>query len=808
MPDTDIKKLLLEVDASVEGLRSELRKADIDLERLEKNFDQRLSNIEKTFADTGKGVTGIGKNVDEVNGKVSRFAGSIKKAAVAIVAAGGLQVLSELVKNGIKYAASLNDQAAALGVTTTALQEYRFAASETGVEQRDLEAGLAVLNRNLGEAAAGSEKQIEKFDNLGLSIRDANGEVRNAADLLPDIARALEGVENPAERAARLISIFGKNGQKLDSLLSGGASRVNELRDAAHDLGIVLSEDQIQNADEVADKLDKVKLVLQAKIAGVVADNTEEILALANALGNLAERSIQALDKWLEFRRAFDGQNQLIARAEQYLDNRQDLSPDTRERAKILAREKILDRTSSGSTEYLGGLITVRNPDPSRVPGIRRSGSSQPRSETRLSLPTPVASSPNFSLATPEGRSSVRRFRKSVDALNKPAEEAAQKLAEWNVELDRLSADLALANAQVTGSLAERAEAEKQRIDADLASDILRIKADKELTKAQQDRVIAVQEQIASAKKQLVDQRLDEDLAEERRRADRLLLDQKLNQLDDELRTAEIEVDATRDRRARLVLERRILALQQEEEKARLEAAIAAGEIRDATRARANLEKRQAIERSEVERENLSPGAAYLDAIRKSAGELNDDLERVAVGGLQSLNDGIAEAIVGGDSLGKTFSRIADQIISDLLRIAIQQAIIEPLATGLFGGGAGSSGGGIGGFFQGLAGGLSNLFGSGNSRAIGGPVTAGRPYLVGEKEPEIFVPNANGRIYNPSQIGGGASGGMSVSLTVNAPGATAETVSMIRRELANAAPQIVAAARNATTRELSRKRLT
>jgi hypothetical protein len=41
------------------------------------------------------------------------------------------------------------------------------------------------------------------------------------------------------------------------------------------------------------------------------------------------------------------------------------------------------------------------------------------------------------------------------------------------------------------------------------------------------------------------------------------------------------------------------------------------------------------------------------------------------------------------------------------------------------------------------------------ARAGGGPVIAGRPYLVGEHEPEIYVPGATGRIYNSSQIGGG-----------------------------------------------------
>ena len=43
----------------------------------------------------------------------------------------------------------------------------------------------------------------------------------------------------------------------------------------------------------------------------------------------------------------------------------------------------------------------------------------------------------------------------------------------------------------------------------------------------------------------------------------------------------------------------------------------------------------------------------------------------------------------------------------------------------------------------------------GEFRAGGGPVSAGRPYIVGEREAEVFVPNQAGNIYNQNQLAGG-----------------------------------------------------
>lgn len=56
-------------------------------------------------------------------------------------------------------------------------------------------------------------------------------------------------------------------------------------------------------------------------------------------------------------------------------------------------------------------------------------------------------------------------------------------------------------------------------------------------------------------------------------------------------------------------------------------------------------------------------------------------------------------------------------------------------------------------------------------RADGGPVRSGRPYLVGEREAELFVPDRNGQIYNQRQLAAMGTGGDSgsASLTYLAP---------------------------------------
>jgi hypothetical protein len=106
-----------------------------------------------------------------------------------------------------------------------------------------------------------------------------------------------------------------------------------------------------------------------------------------------------------------------------------------------------------------------------------------------------------------------------------------------------------------------------------------------------------------------------------------------------------------------------------------------------------------------------------------------------------------------------------------------------------------------GGFNLGSA--FSAAFTSVLGFANGGNPPVGKASLVGERGPELFVPSVPGRIIPNGQIGGGNP----VSVTINAPGATAETVSMIRREILNAAPVIIGAAQKTTVNSLQRPRL-
>jgi len=693
---TQVDPVILQLKADVDQYQANLTKA-------QRHTDDKLDAIEKRGAKMGEGLR---KGFDLAKGAAIAFAGALV-----------MDKLGQAISQGLEYASSLGEVSQQLGVTTKDLQFYRFAATQVGLSQEEMDQGLQKLTKSLGEAAQGNKTALASFERLGVSIRDAEGNVRSAGEILPDIAEGMTKLGSDAERSAAATDLFSRAGYKMLPFLSGGAKGVRELAGAYDQMGTALTDEQIKNADEAADAMAKLNTRLKEKIAGIVGDNAGAIIELTRNLEDLAdkaERAFQAL---------------------QSLAN--------------TPLGKLTGKAIGAAYEYSPIGLSLKGLNQGAELYMPSGGGGG----GRKAMPGTAKPTQNLWKGAKFGAlpSAKSNLTESGDGLfggalgGKPLLDigaATARVAQLTGELERMSIDLAIAEADLTGSVEARAAAEKRRIEVDRAAEVERITANASLTQAEKDKAIALQGQLAVARAQLVDQQASADLARQQSEARREAYDFEMDALD-------AERDAATHLGERNAIEQRILKLQQDEETARLEAAIAAGQIADASKARAALARKQSAESTGLANGQQGPGAAYLDSLRMDAEELNAAYEDVAASGLRSLNDGIAEAIMGSKSLGDVFKNVANQIIADLVRIAVQQAITIPLANALFGGG-----GGGGGLFGNLLGAIP-FFASGTSSAPPGLAVVGEkgPELVRFRGGEQVIPNH--AIGNMSVAGGG-----------------------------------------------------
>lgn len=317
-------------------------------------------------------------------------------------------------------------------------------------------------------------------------------------------------------------------------------------------------------------------------------------------------------------------------------------------------------------------------------------------------------------------------------------------------------------------------------------------------------------------------------------------LDVKVESLDSQLAMAQIEADLADTSFKRRDVELRILDLQEQRERAIAEAVLAdklasEAEKASAQRRLSEIDAQRGARREQV-KQRYTPQRykERLDELVGTSEALNASLLRVKDDGLQSLEDGLVGVISGTKSVGAAFKDMANQIIADLIRIAVQKLILSSIGGG--GSFLGIFGLAEGGKIEGFAGGGRVIRGpgTGTSDSVLGMVNGRKPIAVSNGEsintaeatanywPFIEAMNAgklprfaSGGLVSPQlpsiRSGAGrASAAMessAVSVTINAPGATAETVTMIRREIANAAPALISAASSTTKRQLSRRTL-
>lgn len=243
--------------------------------------EKSLKQIESSGEKASKGLASL-------TDRAASLSKGIKIMAVAAAAAATIGGLAVLTKKAIDAASAINDTSENLGFGVEALQEWRYAAELSGVSQERFDKSLQKFIRNIGEAAQGTGAAKTAFDTLGITVTDAQGNLRDTESVLNEVSDALQGVEDPTARVRLAFNLFGKDGVALVNLLSNGSAEIEKMRQRARDLGIVLEEDLIRNADKAGDELDTLSKVVSVNMARALLDLAPLITDVVSGLSEFA----------------------------------------------------------------------------------------------------------------------------------------------------------------------------------------------------------------------------------------------------------------------------------------------------------------------------------------------------------------------------------------------------------------------------------------------------------------------------------------------------------------------------------------
>jgi lambda family phage tail tape measure protein len=678
--------------------------------------------------DTAQFEAGANKSKSIARGLSRDIESSFKSAKVAVeglVAAFAIGALTEQIKQALQYAAAIGETASTLGVTTKQLQEYRFAAQQSGVAQEQLEGGLTRLAVSMGKAEVGSQAQIKAFDAIGISVAQLRG--KNTGEVFEKIADGLKNVTDRSQRAAVEVALFGKAGAQLDSLLSGGTARLNALGQAAQQLGVVLSDEQIQGAEVTAHKLEALKTVLEANIASTVASNANSILSLAQALSTLTTQILHFFSSNPQLALAIigglAGSRFGIAGAalgaagvaflgEKVAQNAADQNMDLRFRIKQLqdARDAVnRARANPAASGRAMPGVGVELSGPNEGDALKEFK----RQKALLDQATAAAGQtavrpagvnlPQFLGSTPHAASAARKV---------PADRSDEVLAQMDKEIIQSTQSILQAKQQLAGSNEQHLQISLQLID--IEQSIRDAAIDEEVAKAKRERA---EGKITAAALQQVEQKaaiLKGEAAQEAAVKKTALVEEQLAKAEqanfeaadqqkkfalDALRVADSLATTQADhRRIQLqILDSEIAQKRYElehEKQLAIRNGATAEQIKVIQDQIDHLPTERAQGAAQINQNTMGPLEAWEKAVPKTADEINAALQSIEVKGLDGLSEAITGVITGTESLKDAFHQLAISVLQDLIQMTIKMLIFKAISAAL---GASTGGGNPGG---------------------------------------------------------------------------------------------------------------
>ena len=227
----------------------------VDLGELNKGLE-KASNSVKSFAEKNKeAFEKVGKGLVDVGAKFSVLSAGI----IAGVGAMGL-----LAKNVGNIADRLLDLADITGMTTDAIQEWQYVAKIAGVSTETVTNATEGLVRRLKDVGEEGNPAVEVLQGLGIASKDATGQIRNAGTIVDETIMKLASLDNVTERNTIGSQLFGGAWKDVAPILSLGGDSIAQLREEAQSLGIVMSNEALQSANQFRQATEKLTAKFEA----------------------------------------------------------------------------------------------------------------------------------------------------------------------------------------------------------------------------------------------------------------------------------------------------------------------------------------------------------------------------------------------------------------------------------------------------------------------------------------------------------------------------------------------------------------
>ncbi len=253
----------------------------IDNTAANKSIDTTTEKAEKSGSKVGSAFSSIAKGAAAVGTAVVAGATAVGTAAF------------KMASDTSAAADNVDKMSQKIGISRTAYQEWDYVMSQNGMSVDKLQTGIKTLTAKMDAAKSGTASATEAFDKLGVSVTNSDGSLRSQEEVFEETIKALQSMDNETERARMATELFGKAGVEMAPLLNQTAESTEELKNKAHELGMVMSDDTIDAGVKFTDTMDTIK----RSLGGMMNNLGGTVLPIIQSVLSLIESKLPAIQE-------------------------------------------------------------------------------------------------------------------------------------------------------------------------------------------------------------------------------------------------------------------------------------------------------------------------------------------------------------------------------------------------------------------------------------------------------------------------------------------------------------------------------
>ena len=264
--------------------------ATASLNRMEKGLGETTGEG-SGFGDVLETLAGkLGINLPDGIGKTLNGMGSLSTKMTAIIGVSAAVVtaivaiekaLIEMTLAQAEAARETENMAQVMGMTTTEYQEWDYILKTVGYSAEQAQGDLSMLAERAMDAAEGVGEGAELFNKLGINVEKSHGVLKSQSELFTEVVDKLSKMTDETERNAIASALLNTTGERLVPILNATSGELETMRQRAHELGVVLSEEDVTALSDLSKTAGDFHVAgegLQKMIAGKMSPALENLL--------------------------------------------------------------------------------------------------------------------------------------------------------------------------------------------------------------------------------------------------------------------------------------------------------------------------------------------------------------------------------------------------------------------------------------------------------------------------------------------------------------------------------------------------